>query len=370
MSDKADYYSLLGVSRNAGQDEIKKAFRKQALKYHPDRNQEPGAEAQFKAINEAYGVLSDESRRARYDQYGHSGMGSASQGYSGSAADYEDIFGADLFETLFSGLFRASKVSHGQDISVKTEVSLECIATGGELDVTYRRLASCTACAGSGCQPGTQPSSCTTCGGVGQVRGSGFFSLPRPCDRCAGRGTLIESPCVQCRGAGRVKSPTTLRVPIPLGMNSGHRLRVDGEGHEGIHGGQDGDLYITVSEKSHERFTRDGADLHCAVPISFPTAALGGQISAPTLDQSVKIKVPEGSQSGKVLRVKHRGLPHLNGSERGHLYVKLAVSTPQKLSESQKRLLEAFESTLSSDDGTPNSNQNGRGVLGWLSKLF
>jgi molecular chaperone DnaJ len=370
VSDKSDYYTLLGVARGANQDDIKKAFRKQALKYHPDRNQDPGAESQFKAINEAYGVLSDESRRARYDQFGHAGMGATSQGYTGSAADYEDIFGADLFETLFSGLFRTSKVSHGQDISVQAQVSLECIATGGELDVTYRRLSSCMPCAGSGCQPGTQPSSCQMCGGVGQVRGSGFFSLPRPCDRCGGRGTIIHSPCAQCQGAGRVKSPATLRVPIPLGMNSGHRLRVDGEGHEGVHGGQDGDLYITVSQKPHKRFTRDGADLHCAVPISFPTAALGGQVSAPTLDEPVKIKVPEGSQSGKVLRVKNRGLPHLNGADKGHLYVKLAVDTPQKLSTSQKRLLEAFEDSLSNHDTATESNQSDGGVLSWLGKLF
>jgi molecular chaperone DnaJ len=369
VSEKLDYYALLDVGRDATQDEIKKAFRKQALKYHPDRNQEPGAETQFKAVNEAYGVLSDETRRARYNQFGHAGMTSEGQGYAGNAADYQDIFGADLFESLFSGLFKTSNVSHGQDISVKAEVSLECIATGGELDVTYKRLSSCTTCKSSGCRPGTFPSRCQGCGGAGQVRGSGFFSLPRSCDRCAGRGQIIDSPCHECCGAGRIKSPTTLRVPIPLGMQAGHRLRVSGEGHEGVHDGQDGDLYIVVTEKEHEEFTREGPDLYCTVALSFPKAALGGQVSAPTLDSAVKIKVPEGTRSGSVLRVKGRGLPNLNGADRGHLYVKLMVDTPQSLSPTQRRLLEEFQTTLTDDGGLPDDDGESS-VFDWISKLF
>ena len=369
MSEKVDYYALLDVARNATQDEIKKAFRKQALKYHPDRNQEPGAEAQFKAVNEAYGILSDESRRGRYDQFGHAGMASDGQGYAGNAADYQDIFGADLFESLFSGLFKTSNVSHGQDISVKAQVSLECIATGGELDVTYKRLSSCITCQGSGCKPGTHPSKCQACGGAGQVRSTGFFSLPRACERCAGRGQNIDSPCHECRGAGRVKSPTTLRVPIPLGMQAGHRLRVSGEGHQGGDGGQDGDLYIVVTEKEHEQFTREGADLHCTVTLSFPEAALGGHVCAPTLDAAVKIKVPEGTRSGSVLRVKGRGLPSLNGTDRGHLYVKLMVDTPQDLSPIQRRLLEEFQATLT-DDGKINADGFEGTVSSWIRKLF
>ena len=217
MSDKADYYDLLGVSRTANADELKKAFRKQALKFHPDRNQDAGAEARFKAVNEAYGVLSDPGKRARYDQLGHAGIDPTAQQYSGSAADYEDIFGRDLFETLFSGLFRSSDISHGQDISVKAAASLECIATGGDLEVTYRRLSRCNSCDGSGCKPGVKPVQCPACGGVGHVRGQGFFSLPRTCGTCRGRGTVVTDPCLNCKGAGRARSPVTLRVPVPWG---------------------------------------------------------------------------------------------------------------------------------------------------------
>ncbi|MGB0648273.1 MAG: DnaJ C-terminal domain-containing protein, partial [Bradymonadia bacterium] len=256
----------------------------------------------------------------------------------------------------------------GQDISVKAEASLECIATGGDLEVTYRRLSRCDSCEGSGCKPGARPLQCGTCGGGGHVRGQGFFSLPRTCGTCQGRGHVITDPCLKCQGAGRAKSPVTLRVPVPLGMTDGYRLRVDGEGHEGSGGGQNGDLYIVISHQAHEQFTRQGADLHCTVPISFPKAALGGVIFAPTLGEPVKIKVPQGTDSGNTLRVKGRGLPHLNGTALGHLYVTLRIQTPSDLSSEQRSLLEAFEASLSPSD--EKQLKNSPGLISWFKRLF
>lgn len=367
MAASRDYYSTLGVSRQASQDEIKKAFRKQALTYHPDRNSAPEAEKKFKAVNEAYGVLSDPARRARYDQFGAAGLNESPNPYQGTASDYRDIFGSDLFEQLFSSFFRGGGTAqrHGQDILIKVEAPLEVIAIGGELDVNYRQLATCVVCRGSGCAPGTQPQTCKDCGGRGQIRGGGLFGLPQPCPRCAGRGQLITSPCAQCGGKGRAKNPVTLRVPIPLGAQSGQRLRVDGQGHQGIGGGQPGDLYIEIETQPHAVFSRDGADLHCGVKVSFPTMALGGDAEAPTLESPVTIRIPSGSQSGRKLRLKGRGLPKVGGAGRGHLFVQLTVETPSELSTHQRQLLEQLERSFV--DGQTNDRRTSGS---WWHKFF
>lgn len=346
MAAGPDYYELLGVSRDATPEELKKAFRKLAIKYHPDKNPgDPTAEERFKQINEAYAVLSDPERRAAYDRYGHAGPPGA-EGFGGvniDPQDLQDIFG-DLFDEIFGSWFRRSRTHHGGDLHTTVELTLEEVAGGAEKTVTVRRPTACPTCQGSGARPGTTPVRCTTCNGAGQVRVQrGFLSLLQTCPYCGGRGQVVPDPCPQCRGRGVVDEEARLTVRVPAGVDSGTRLRVEGEGEPGRFGGMSGDLYVEVRVKPHPFFERQGLDVLCEVPISFPQAALGAQIEVPTLDGKVRVKVPAGTQSGKVLRLRGKGLHDVRGLSRGDQLIRLQVETPTRLTARQRELLEEFE---------------------------
>src|ERR1019366_7119243 len=337
---KADYYELLGVSRDVSDQELKSAYRKQALKYHPDRN--PGdhtAEEKFKQASEAYQVLSDPEKRAAYDRYGHAGLGGQGSGFGGGpfagGVDLGDIFG-DLFGEMFNvggNSQRASRQKRGDDLRFDLGLDFEAAVFGSEAEVKIRRLETCPACHGRGSASGRGPSTCGQCQGRGQVRyQQGFFSVARACGACGGTGSVIGDPCQTCRGQTRVNSELKLNVKVPAGVENGTRIRYAGEGDAGRSGGPRGDLFIVLSVRPHDFFERDGQDLHCVIPISFPQAALGAEIEIPAIGGTVTIKVPEGTQSGKQLRVRGKGVPVLNESGRGDLIVKVLVETPRKLS--------------------------------------
>ncbi|MBA90235.1 MAG: molecular chaperone DnaJ [Phyllobacteriaceae bacterium] len=358
---KADFYETLGVARGADEKELKSAFRKLAMKYHPDRN--PGdaeAEKKFKEIGEAYEVLKDPQKRAAYDRFGHSafengmGGGGGPGGFGGGGFSdiFEDIFG----EMMGGGRRRSGGRERGADLRYNMEITLEEAFQGKTAQIRVPTSVSCDECSGSGAKPGTQPETCATCGGAGRVRASqGFFSIERTCPTCQGRGQTIKDPCPKCSGAGRVTEERSLSVNIPAGIEDGTRIRLAGEGEAGMRGGPSGDLYIFLSVKPHEFFQRDGADLFCSVPISMTTAALGGQFDVTTLDGSqARVKVTEGTQNGKRFRLKGKGMPVLRQPTMGDLYIQVAVETPQNLSKRQRELLEEFE-TISSKDNSPQS---------------
>jgi molecular chaperone DnaJ len=350
---KTDFYELLGVSRDADEKTLKSAFRKKAMQYHPDRN--PGdadAEQSFKAVNEAYEVLRDEQKRAAYDRFGHQafeqggmgagGFGGAGMGGAGMGDIFEEIFG----EVMGGGRRRSSGgAARGSDMRYNLEISLEEAFEGKTVDLVLPTSVACDTCSGSGAKPGTSPSTCSTCGGMGKVRMSqGFFAMERTCPTCGGRGEVIKDPCDTCSGAGRVTQERTLSVNIPAGIDDGNRIRVAGEGEAGMRGAPPGDLYIFVSIKPHDLFQRDGADLFCRAPISVVTAALGGSFEVPTLDGArTRVKVPEGTQTGKQFRLKAKGMPILRQRDFGDMYVQVQVETPQKLTKRQRELLEEFE---------------------------
>ncbi|CAH2780965.1 MAG: Chaperone protein DnaJ [uncultured Paraburkholderia sp.] len=355
---KRDYYEVLGVAKNASDDEIKKAYRKLAMKHHPDRN--PGnkdAEEHFKEVKEAYEMLSDSQERAAYDQYGHAGvdpnMGAAgAQGFSGFADAFGDIFG-DIFGQVAGGAVRGgggragSQVYRGTDLRYSTEITLEQAAHGYDTQIRVPSWVSCDVCHGSGAKPGTKPETCPTCSGSGSVRMSqGFFSIQQTCPKCHGTGTYIPDPCAHCHGAGKVKETKTLEVKIPAGVDDGMRIRSAGNGEPGINGGPSGDLYVEIHIKQHSVFERDGDDLHCQMPIPFTTAALGGEIEVPTLAGRASFTVPEGTQSGKTFRLRGKGIKGLRSSIAGDLYVHVQVETPVKLNENQRDLLRQFEKAL------------------------
>ncbi len=344
MSEKQDYYELLGVPKDCDAATLKKAFRAKALKYHPDRNDDPGAEESFKAINEAYLLLSDPEKRARYDRYGHSAVrGEPFTGTGFNPADLRDLFGGDLFEELFGAVFRRSPARHGRDLKAEIKLSLEEVACGVEKQIRIHRNMSCDRCRGSGARKGSEPKSCSTCRGKGQVRVQrGFIAMAQVCPGCHGTGQLIEDPCSPCGGQGSIRQEVTVTIPVPPGVETGHKLRLDGEGEPGRRGGQPGDLYVQIQVKPHPFFEREGPHLHCEVPISFPQAALGASIEVPTLDGKVRVKVPAGTQSGKSLRLRSKGLPNTRGRG-GDLFVKLQIETPKRLSPRQRELLEEFE---------------------------
>lgn len=368
---KRDFYEILGVGKNATPDEMKKAYRARAKELHPDRN--PGdkeAEAKFKELNEAYDVLKDEQSRAAYDQFGHAafdggaggrGPGGFGQGFSGDfSASMSDIFD-DLFGEFMGGR-RGRRGgdggrARGQDLRYNMEISLEEAYEGKKAQVRVPSSVTCETCHGSGAEAGSKPVTCSTCQGAGKVRATqGFFTIERTCPTCHGRGQTIEKPCQDCHGAGRVERERTLAVNVPPGVEDGTRIRLAGEGEAGLRGGPAGDLYIFLSVKPHPIFQRDGADLFCRVPIAMTEAALGGEIEVPTLNgKRVKVKIPEGTQTGRQFRLKDKGMPVLNSREIGDLYIQVTVETPVRLSKKQKELLREFEKASSSDTNPESS---------------
>jgi molecular chaperone DnaJ len=345
---KRDYYEVLGVNKDASDEDIKKAYRKLAMKHHPDRNPDrKDAEERFKEAKEAYEMLSEPEKRRAYDAYGHAGvnaqmggMGAGPEGFGGFAEAFGDIF-SDIFGAQGRG--RAS-VFRGADLRYNLEVSLEQAARGTETKIRIPTMETCETCKGSGAKPGTQPKTCETCKGSGTVRLSqGFFSIQQTCPTCHGTGKMVTDPCAACRGAGRIKKHKTLAVKIPAGVDEGDRIRLSGEGEAGVNGGPAGDLYVVIHLKAHSVFQRDGDDLHCEMPISFTQAALGGEIEIPTLEGSAKIKVPPETQSGQVFRLRAKGIKGVRSSYPGDLMCEVVVETPVRLTERQKDLLRELE---------------------------
>jgi len=378
MSGKRDYYEVLGVAKSASADEVKKAFRKLAVQYHPDKN--PGdkkAEEKFKEINEAYETLSDGQKRKMYDQFGHaaSNMGGGGQGPFGAggpfggggfggSADFGDIFG-DIFGDLFGGgggrggRSRGRRARAGADLETQVDITFEEAYRGVEKVITINKRVECETCHGSGAKPGTQPVTCKVCNGRGEVTfQQGFFAVSRPCTHCHGTGQVIESPCQTCRGSGKVKKTTQLSVTIPAGIDSGQRLKLSNEGEAGENGGPSGDLYIVVNVLDHDFFRRDGAEIICDVPITFAQAALGSEIEVPTLDGKVSMKIPAGTQSHKTFRLKGKGLPHLGRGGRGDQLVRVMVEVPSRLSAEQAEALRKFDE-LSQKDSKAHPMHNG-----------
>jgi molecular chaperone DnaJ len=353
---KADYYDVLGVARDASDQELKSAYRKQAMKFHPDRN--PGdhaAEEKFKQASEAYQVLSDADKRAAYDRYGHAGLGGQGFGAGPFAGgvDIGDIFG-DLFGEMFSmggAGHRASRQQRGDDLRFDLAINFEDSFFGTETEVKLRRLEACPTCKGTGSASGRGPSVCANCQGRGQLRyQQGFFSVARTCTSCGGTGTIISDPCSACRGETRATTEIKLKVKVPPGVEDGTRIRYTGEGDAGRGGGPKGDLYVVLSVRAHDFFERHGYDLHCVIPISFPQAAMGAEFEIPGIDGTVNIKVPEGTQSGREIRVRGRGVPYLNERGSGDLIVKVVVQIPKKLNRAQRELVIKLAETMSVDN--------------------
>ncbi|MEM9100975.1 MAG: molecular chaperone DnaJ [Pseudomonadota bacterium] len=348
---KRDYYEALGVSKSASQDDIKKAYRKMAMKFHPDRNTDDPekAEEQFKEVKEAYEVLSNSEKRAMYDQYGHAGvdpsMGGGAHGAGG--ASFSDIFG-DVFGDIFGGSRGGGRSQRGADLRYNMELTLEEAVRGVSKKINIPKYDQCNTCNGTGAKKGTSPVTCTTCGGSGQVRiQQGFFSIQQTCPQCRGQGKIIKDPCEDCHGTGRVKTEKVLSVKIPPGVDTGDRIRLSGEGEAGGPGTQPGDLYVQVVVRDHEIFTRDGDNLFCEVPIGFTTAALGGELEVPTLEGRVNLKVPQETQSGKIFRLRGKGVAPMRGGAAGDLLCRVVVETPVNLSQKQKNILKDFENSLS-----------------------
>jgi molecular chaperone DnaJ len=365
---KKDYYEVLGVNRDASDDELKKAYRKLAMKWHPDRNPDnPKAEEHFKEAKEAYEVLTDASKRAAYDQYGHAGVDpTAAAGAGAGFGSFSDAFG-DIFGDIFGGGGgrTRSNVYRGADLRYNLEISLEEAARGTETRIRIPAMEECATCHGSGAKPGTSPTTCTTCGGHGQVRmQQGFFSIQQTCPKCHGSGKIVASPCATCNGAGRIKQHKTLSVKIPAGVDEGDRIRLSGEGEAGVNGGPSGDLYVVIHIKPHAVFQRDHNDLHCEMPISFTIAALGGEIEIPTLDGYAKIKVPAETQTGKVFRLRGKGIKGVRSSTQGDLMCHVVVETPVSLTARQKELLQEFEAINQKDSGRHNPK-----AKSWMDKV-
>ncbi|MDQ0081974.1 MULTISPECIES: molecular chaperone DnaJ [Variovorax] len=356
MATKRDYYETLGVPKNASEEEIKKAYRKLAMKHHPDRNHgdtSKEAEAKFKEVKEAYEMLSDGQKRAAYDQYGHAGVdpnmrgGPGAEGFGGFAEAFGDIFG-DVFGGGGRGRTSSGRqVFRGSDLSYAMEISLEEAAEGKTTEIRIPTWDECDTCHGSGAKPGTKPITCTTCHGAGAVQmRQGFFSVQQTCPTCHGSGKIVPEPCTVCHGQGKIKRNKTLEVKIRAGIDDGQRMRVTGSGEPGVNGGPPGDLYIEIRLRKHDIFERDGDNLHCVVPVSMTTAALGGEINVPTLKGAAAIDIPEGTQSGKQFRLRGKGIKGVNSSYPGDLYCHVRVETPVKLTEFQRKLLKDLDESL------------------------
>lgn len=348
---KRDYYEVLGVEKNATEAELKKAFRRLAMKYHPDRN--PGdakAEEQFKEAKDAFEVLSDARKRAAYDQFGHAGVDAAAGGGAGPGAEGFGGFG-DIFDSVFGDIFGGgrggARPGRGADLRYDLSLTLEEAVFGTETRLKIPTQKDCSECQGSGARRGSKPSTCPTCGGAGQVRLSqGFFSVQQTCPRCRGSGSIISDPCSACGGRGRVRDTKTVSVQIPAGVDTGDRIRLSGEGESGERGAPSGDLYVVVQVREHPIFTREENDIHCDVPIGFVTAALGGELQVPTLNGKVSVKVPPETQTGKIFRLRGKGVRSVRGTQVGDLLCRVIVETPVHLNREQKELLQQFEASL------------------------
>ncbi|MCX7646360.1 MAG: molecular chaperone DnaJ [Rhodobacteraceae bacterium] len=375
---KRDFYEVLGVSRGASAEDIKRAYRQKAKELHPDRNKDnPEAEARFKEVNEAYDALKDPEKKAAYDRFGHAafeaGMGggggrAGARGYAGG--DFASAF-SDVFDDLFGDFMRGGggggrqRAARGSDLRYNLRVSLEDAFRGVQKTITVPTSVTCSACSGTGAEGGAEPVTCPTCSGMGKVRAQqGFFTVERTCPTCGGLGQMIKNPCRVCHGAGRVEKERALSVNIPPGVETGTRIRLAGEGEAGLRGGPSGDLYIFIEVADHPIFQRDGANLYCRVPISFATAALGGEVEVPTIDGGrSRVKVPPGAQSGKQMRLRGKGMPALRGGLPGDMFIELAVETPVNLTARQKELLREFERL--SEDNNPESSSFFRKVKGF-----
>lgn len=345
---KRDYYEVLGLERGASDDEIKKSYRRLAMKYHPDRNPDDvQAEEKFKEGTEAYEVLSDREKKSAYDRFGHAGVDPNGMGAGGFAGgSFSDIF-SDVFGDIFGGGGGRSSMQRGSDLRYTLELDLEKAVGGDTAEIRVPVIASCESCDGSGAAAGTSPVTCTDCGGAGQVRVSqGFFSLQQTCPRCRGAGAIIRDPCRTCGGAGRVEKRKTLSVKVPAGVDSGDRIRLAGEGEAGYNNGPPGDLYVQIAVREHAIFRRDGKHLYCEVPISFADAALGGQLEVPTLSGRVKLKIPAETQTGRIFRLRGKGVKPLRGGSVGDLMCRVAVETPVKLTAEQQALLTQLRESL------------------------
>jgi molecular chaperone DnaJ len=351
---KRDYYKVLEVARNASEADIKKAYRRLAMKYHPDRNpDDKEAEERFKEAKEAYEVLTDAQKRAIYDQHGHDGIDAARPGGGGGGggADFGDIFG-EVFGDIFGGGRRGgrSQVFRGADLRYELELELPQAVFGYTTEIEIPRLMECETCHGSGAAKGHSPVTCEQCQGSGQMRISqGFFQLQQPCNRCRGTGRIVKNPCDTCLGQGRIRRTRKLSVKVPAGVSTGDRIRLGGEGEAGRNGGPPGDLYIEMNVKPHPIFEREGDDLSCEVPVSFATAVLGGAVNVPTLEGEVSLKIPTETQSGRVFRLRDKGVKPVRGGERGDLFCRVVVETPVNLSAEQRELLKKFDQSLRSD---------------------
>ncbi len=372
---KRDYYEVLGVSRDAAEADVKKAYRRLAMKHHPDRNPDkPEAEGHFKEVKEAYEVLSDQEKRAAYDRFGHAGLqggqGMGGGGFTGGADAFSDIFG-DVFGDIFGGGRRGgrSQVFRGADLRYELELTLEQAVAGDSVSLEIPGQVECGRCGGKGAEPGSQPTTCNTCGGQGQVRvAQGFFSIQQTCPNCGGAGSLIDKPCRECSGRGRVRRTKTLSVKVPAGVDNGDRIRLAREGEAGRNGGPPGDLYVDISVTSHPIFTREGQNLSCEVPVSFATAVLGGTVDVPTLDGNVVLKIPSETQSGSLFRLRGKGVRSVRDSGVGDLFCRVQVETPVNLSGDQKERLRAFDESLQ-DDGSRH-NPRARSWFDGVKKFF
>ena len=372
MATKRDFYEVLGVPKNASDDEIKKSYRKLAMKFHPDRNQgDASAEVKFKEAKEAYEMLSDAEKRAAYDQFGHAGVdpnmrgpGAGAGGFGGFGESFGDIFG-DIFGQTRRQQTGGRQVFRGNDLSYAMEVCLEEAAAGKESEIRIPSFDECDTCHGTGAKAGTSPKTCGTCQGQGVVQmRQGFFSVQQNCPHCRGTGKIITDPCTPCHGQGKIKRQKTLEIKIPAGIDDGMRIRSTGNGEPGTNGGPPGDLYIEIRIKKHDVFQRDGDDLHCAVPISFTTAALGGEISVPTLSGEAAIDLPEGTQTGKQFRLRGKGIKGVRSSFPGDLYCHITVETPVKLTEHQRKLLKELDESLKKG-----GDKHSPSEAGWADKL-
>ncbi len=366
MASKNDYYEVLGVGRDSGAEEIKKAYRKVAMKFHPDRN--PGdaaAEERFKEASEAYQILSDTERRAQYDRFGHAAFEQGG-GFDFNAAGFEDLFG-DIFGDFFGGRGRGrNRASRGEDLRYDLEIDFEEAIFGVEKTIRVPRLSECEPCGGQGARKGTERQTCLACAGAGQMRyQQGLFSVAKTCGECQGAGTVIRDPCPECGGAGAIRNQHSLSVKIPAGVDHGSRLKLRGEGEAGQRGGPAGDLYVVLHVREHAFFRRDGADVLCEVPVGMTLAALGAELEVPTPHGVVKMKVPAGTQSGKVFRVKGKGAPDLRGYGHGDTLVRVVVETPTKLTKRQKALLQEF-ADLAGEDVNPQS----KGFFDMVKEMF
>jgi molecular chaperone DnaJ len=351
MPTKRDYYEILGIGKNATDEEIKRAFRKLAFKYHPDHNRQDGAEEKFKEVNEAYEVLSDSEKRSAYDRFGHGGA----EGVFGRGFEGFDIGGfGDIFDAFFGGATSSTRQvpKRGADLHYQITITFEEAAFGCEKEIGISRTENCTLCQSTGSKPGSQPKRCPNCNGTGQVRRVqqsifGRFTTTTNCNQCRGEGRIISEPCPQCRGTGKEKLQRNISIKIPAGVNDGSQIRLSGEGEAGTRGDLSGNLYITLSVMEHDYFSRNNDDILYELPINFAQAALGTELEVPTIEGKVKLKVPAGSQTGKVFRLKGRGIPHLRRGGRGDQFVSLFVTTPEKLTEKQRQLFQELDKSLS-----------------------